>query len=52
MNESRRIWLGLAAWTAAVSALHAKLNVSWSSVINDYLPPEQRKLNVAYIAVT
>jgi hypothetical protein len=52
MNERRRIMLGVVAWTAAVSALHAKLNVNWSSIINEYLPPEQRKINVAYIPVT
>lgn len=52
MNERRRIILGLAAWTAAVSGLHGRLNVNWSSVLNEHLPAERRKLNVAYIPVT
>jgi hypothetical protein len=39
-------------WTAAVSALHAWLNVGWAEILNDRLPPDQRKLNVAYIPVT
>ena len=48
----RRIGIGLIAWIAAVTGLHAWLNVSWSELLNDRLPEEQRKLNVAYIPVT
>jgi NitT/TauT family transport system substrate-binding protein len=35
-----------------VSGLHAYLNVNWPSLINDYLPEEKRRFNVAYIPVT
>ena len=28
------------------------MNVNWASMLNDYLPPEQRKFNIAYIPVT
>ena len=48
----RRIVLGTLVWTLVVTALHLSLNVSWSEVMNDFLPPDQRKLNVAYIPVT
>ncbi len=40
------------AWLVLVSALHAYLNVDWTSIVNDYLPPEKRKFTVAYIPVT
>jgi NitT/TauT family transport system substrate-binding protein len=36
----------------AVSGAHMWLNVDWSAVVNNRLPPEKRKLNVAYIPVT
>ena len=49
---ARRIVLGIAAWTLALTAAHFALNVNWSSVLNDRLPFAQRKLNVAYIPVT
>lgn len=39
-------------WIALVTSGHALLNVDWSAVVNDRLPPEQRKLNVAFIPVT
>lgn len=48
----RKLGKWLLIWTAAISALHAWLNVSWSEIYNDRLPPERRKLNVAYIPVT
>jgi hypothetical protein len=48
----KRIAWWLLGWTVVVSALHAWLNVSWSEIYNDRLPPEKRKLNVAYIPVT
>lgn len=35
MNHSRRIFLGAAAWTVGISALHAKLNVNWNALRND-----------------
>ena len=40
------------AGLALVSGLHAYLNVNWSSLLNDYLPEDKRKFNVAYIPVT
>ena len=48
----KRISFWLLLWTAMISGLHAWLNVSWAEIFNDRLPPEQRKLNVAYIPVT
>src|SRR5262245_10773728 len=52
MLLSRRALLGAAGWTGLVSGLHATLNVNWASFLNDYLPEEKRKFNVAYIPVT
>lgn len=34
MNDSRRIFLGAAAWTVGISALHASLNVNWNALRN------------------
>jgi hypothetical protein len=48
----KRIAIWLLAWTGVVTVLHGWLNVNWSEVLNDRLPPDQRKLNVAYIPVT
>ena len=52
MSDAKRILLGLALWTGVVSALHLRLNLDWSAVINDRLPEAERKLNVAFIPVT
>jgi NitT/TauT family transport system substrate-binding protein len=52
MNDARRIIFGILAWTTVVSALHVRSNVDFASLANDYLPENQRKLNVAYIPVT
>ncbi|MEO8431302.1 MAG: ABC transporter substrate-binding protein [Acidobacteriota bacterium] len=48
----RRLLAGALLWTAALTAAHFKLNVDWSSIMNDRLPAAKRKLNVAYIPVT
>ena len=48
----KRIGFGLLGWTAAVTALHFALNVNWLEILNERLPADQRKLNVAYIPVT
>ncbi len=48
----KRIVLLLLAWTGVISLAHAWLNVSWAELYNERLPPERRKLNVAYIPVT
>src|SRR6185369_8312881 len=45
--------LGLAfGWVGLISGLHAYLNVNWATILNDYLPAEKRKFNVAFIPVT
>jgi NitT/TauT family transport system substrate-binding protein len=48
----RRIFVGALVWTLLITGAHFALNVDWSSVVNSRLPPEKRKLNVAYIPVT
>jgi NitT/TauT family transport system substrate-binding protein len=52
MSAGRRILIGLVLWAAAVTAAHMALNFDWLAIVNDRLPPEKRKLNVAYIPVT
>ena len=52
MTDTRRMLLGLSWWAAVISALHLRLNVDWAAALNEYLPEEKRKLNVAYIPVT
>jgi NitT/TauT family transport system substrate-binding protein len=52
MSLGRRVAFVCAAWLALITGAHLWLNVSWLTVINDWLPPDQRKLNVAYIPVT
>src|SRR6185503_2199352 len=52
MDRSRRLLLGGALWTGAISALHFTLNVDWSTLANDWRPENKRKFNVAYIPVT
>jgi len=52
MSLKRRILLGVLAWLVVISAMHAYLNVNWSAVLNDYRPPQSRKITVAYIPVT
>ena len=52
MSDGKRILLGLLLWTTAISALHLNLNFDWSVVLNDRLPANQRRFNVAFIPVT
>ena len=52
MNLKNRIVLGLSLWLGLVSGLHAYLNVNWPSMVNDYLPIEKQRMNIAYIPVT
>jgi NitT/TauT family transport system substrate-binding protein len=52
MSLKFKIILSVSAWLVAISALHAYLNVNWGSILNDYRPPAQRKIHVAYIPVT
>ncbi|HEY3056596.1 MAG TPA: hypothetical protein VGK31_11765 [Thermoanaerobaculia bacterium] len=43
---------GAGAWLAIITAAHLSLNVDWNVLLNDRLPINKRKLNVAYIPVT
>src|SRR5579863_3698303 len=52
MSINKIILLCAAGWLVLISALHAYLNVNWSAVLNDYRPPSERKITVAYIPVT
>src|SRR5260221_495029 len=52
MSDSKRIIFGLLLWTTVVSAMHLSLNFDWSVVVNDRLPENKRKFNVAFIPVT
>jgi len=47
-----RVTLGLLLWMGGISALHLRLNLDWSILLNDHLPEPQRKLYMAYIPVT
>jgi NitT/TauT family transport system substrate-binding protein len=51
-ERRRRLLMWGIAWLVVVSAAHLSLNVSWSALLNDWLPLDKRKLNVAYIPVT
>jgi len=48
----RKIIVGIVGWVVLVTTAHLALNVDWSVVMNDRLPLDKRKLNVAYIPVT
>ncbi len=48
----KKILIGAAVWLAAITAVHFALNVDWNVLLNDRLPLDKRKLNVAYIPVT
>ena len=48
----RKGFLLAGLWIAAITAGHMALNVDWGVLMNDRLPVERRKLNVAYIPVT
>ena len=52
MTGPKRIAFGVGAWLLVVTALHSLLNVNWAVLANDFLSPDKRKLNVAYIPVT
>jgi hypothetical protein len=52
MRPRNRLVAWIAGWTAAISAAHFGLNVDWGALLNERLPLEQRRLNVAYIPVT
>ena len=52
MINMKRITTALFLWTGLISVLHLGLNFDWLAVLNDRLPEDKRKLNVAYIPVT
>jgi NitT/TauT family transport system substrate-binding protein len=52
MTLKRKLLLITFGWLALISALHGYLNVNWSAILNEYRPPERRKITVAYIPVT
>ena len=49
---TKRLGILVGGWVALVTALHFWLNVNWVVLANDFVSPEKRKLNVAYIPVT
>ena len=51
MNTKKLGWMIL-GWVAALTGLHMAMNVNWAVAMNDLLPLDKRKLNVAYIPVT
>ena len=52
MVRARRLVALLLGWAALVTAAHLGLNVDWATVLNDRLPEDERRFNVAYIPVT
>ncbi len=48
----KKILIGAAVWVAVITVAHMALNVDWNVLLNDRLPLDKRKLNVAYIPVT
>ena len=53
MNDTRRVFLGVTAWTAGISALHGWLNVNWTALRNGLRSRDQlQTLVVAGLPVT
>ncbi len=53
MNTARRVFLGTAAWTGGISALHMGLNVNWSEISNSFRSRAQlQTLQVGGLPVT
>lgn len=52
MFGTKRLFGIVLGWMALISGAHLWLNVDWSALVNDRLPLDQRKFNVAYIPVT
>ena len=52
MKSGKKILLGTMIWAVIVTAAHLWLNFNWVVALNDWLPPNKRKFNVAYIPVT
>src|SRR5690242_2633720 len=53
MNDTRRVFLGVTAWTAGISALHGWLNINWTALRNSYRSLARlQTLEVAGLPVT
>ena len=53
MNTTRRVFLGVTAWTAGISGLHGWLNVNWTALRNSFRSRDQlQTLTVAGLPVT
>ena len=53
MNTSRRILLGVGAWTAGITFLHGRLNINWNALRNSFRSRDQlQTLTVAGLPVT
>jgi NitT/TauT family transport system substrate-binding protein len=53
MTTSRRIFLGMGAWTAGISGLHGYLNVNWKQLRNGFRTRDKiQTLTVAGLPVT
>lgn len=52
MTDTKKIFAIVAGWMTMVTGLHLYLNFDWASFLNDFRPEAERRLNVAYIAVT
>jgi len=52
MPTLRRAVLWVAAWLVLITGMQLLLNVDWRSLVNDRLPPQERKFNVAFLPVT
>lgn len=52
MTEINKLLACIFLWISGITGLHLALNVDWMVILNDRLPENQRRLNVAYIPVT
>ena len=52
MSLKGKIALAVFGWLFLITGLHAWLNVNWAAALNEYRPPEKRKITVAYLPVT
>ncbi|MEX2263832.1 MAG: ABC transporter substrate-binding protein [Bryobacteraceae bacterium] len=53
MNDTRRVFLGVTAWTAGISALHGWLNINWNAYRNSRRSRDQlQTLTVGGLPVT
>jgi NitT/TauT family transport system substrate-binding protein len=52
MSPRNKVLLPIIGWLVLITGLHSYLNVNWGAVLNDFRPPEKRKVVVAYVPVT